>query len=64
MGNRFALIRVPKYEEEKEKSMGIGFRSPDPSTNPYLAMASVITAELKGIEEKGNRRLQKESRKK
>ncbi len=50
VGNRSALIRVPKYEKGKEKAMRIELRSPDPAANPYFVMASMIIAGLKGIE--------------
>ena len=51
IGNRSALIRVPKYEKGKEKAMRIELRNPDPAANPYFVMASMIHAGLKGIEE-------------
>ncbi|MFW5912313.1 MAG: type I glutamate--ammonia ligase [Candidatus Hadarchaeota archaeon] len=47
--NRSALIRVPG-------ATGVGtrleFRSPDPTANPYLALATLISAGLDGIENK------------
>ncbi|WP_244833616.1 type I glutamate--ammonia ligase [Clostridium sp. BJN0001] len=47
--NRTALIRVPA-------SRGLGtrieLRCPDPSANPYLTLAALLTAGLNGIEEK------------
>jgi glutamine synthetase len=46
--NRSALIRVPA---KRGKSTRIELRSPDPSCNPYLAFAIMLTAGLKGIEE-------------
>lgn len=48
--NRSTLIRVPMYKPDKEKSMRIEFRSPDPACNPYLAFAAMLAAGLKGIE--------------
>jgi glutamine synthetase len=45
--NRSALIRVP---DAAGASARFEIRSPDPSCNPYLALASVIAAGLHGIE--------------
>ncbi|WP_135853517.1 type I glutamate--ammonia ligase [Halorussus salinus] len=45
--NRSALIRVP---DAAGASSRFEIRSPDPSCNPYLALASVIAAGLDGIE--------------
>ena len=50
--NRSAIIRVPFYEKPNEKSTRIEFRSPDPSTNPYLAFAAIIAAGLDGVNRK------------
>jgi len=50
--NRSALIRVPYYKPGHEKSTRIEVRSPDPACNPYLAFACMLSAGLKGIEEK------------
>jgi glutamine synthetase len=50
MRNRSDLIRVPMYKPGKEKSTRIEFRSPDPSCNPYLAFAVMLSAGLLGIE--------------
>jgi len=47
--NRSALIRVPAFWG---KSARIEYRCPDPSTNPYLAFAAIITAGLDGIKKK------------
>lgn len=49
--NRSALVRVPMYKPNKGNSTRIEFRSPDPSANPYLAFACMLSAGLKGIEE-------------
>lgn len=46
-GNRSQLIRIPPAQGEKVR---MELRSPDPSTNPYLAFALVISAGLYGIE--------------
>ncbi len=48
--NRSALIRIPKWFEEKTESARIELRCPDPSTNPYLAFAGMLGAGLYGIE--------------
>jgi len=50
--NRSALIRVPRYSKGREKSTRLELRCPDPSCNPYLAFAVMLTAGLKGINEK------------
>lgn len=47
--NRSALIRVPA---KRGRSTRIELRSPDPSCNPYLAFATMLTAGLRGIEQK------------
>ncbi len=43
--NRATLIRVPGGAAEKR----VELRSPDPSTNPYLALAVMLSAGLDGI---------------
>ena len=48
--NRSSLIRVPAYQQGKEKATRIELRSPDPAANPYLAFACMLAAGLKGIE--------------
>ncbi len=50
--NRSALIRIPRYSEGRESSTRLEIRSPDPSNNPYLAFAVMLSAGLKGIKEK------------
>ena len=45
--NRSQLIRIPAAIGEKVR---MEFRSPDPSVNPYLAFAMIISAGLDGIE--------------
>jgi glutamine synthetase, type I len=45
--NRSQLIRIPAAVGEK---MRMEFRSPDPSANPYLTFALIISAGLDGIE--------------
>ncbi len=44
--NRSALIRVPAGEGEAKR---IEYRSPDPTTNPYLAFAVILKAGLDGL---------------
>ncbi len=51
-GNRSAIIRVPSYMKGIEKAARIEYRSPDPSTNPYLAFAAMVAAGLDGIKKK------------
>ncbi len=48
-GNRTALIRIPKA---RGKSTRLEYRAPDPSCNPYLALAVMFAAGLDGIENK------------
>jgi len=50
--NRTALIRVPLYRPGNEKATRAELRCPDPSCNPYLAFAVMLTAGLEGIEKK------------
>lgn len=45
--NQSAMIRVPSCREEDTR---IELRTPDPSANPYLALAVCIAAGLEGIE--------------
>ncbi len=49
--NRSALVRVPTHKPGKHVSTRIELRNPDPTANPYLAIAATIAAGLKGIEE-------------
>lgn len=46
--NRSALIRIPA---QRGLATRIELRSADPTTNPYLAMAVILAAGLKGIED-------------
>ncbi|HUB69421.1 MAG TPA: glutamine synthetase family protein [Acidimicrobiales bacterium] len=57
--NRSALVRVPPTKKGKRDSTRIEYRSPDPSTNPYLAWAVVLAAGLAGV--KGHYQLPKEA---
>jgi len=47
--NRSALLRVPSRRGEDTR---LELRSPDPSTNPYLAFAVIIESALDGIKNK------------
>jgi glutamine synthetase len=47
--NRSPLIRIP---EARKESTRIELRNPDPSCNPYLALAAILHAGLDGIENK------------
>lgn len=49
--NRSALVRVPMYQPGKEAATRMELRCPDPSGNPYLQFAVMLSAGLKGIEE-------------
>jgi glutamine synthetase len=46
-----ALVRVPSNRPGKESAARIELRSPDPACNPYLALALVAAAGLRGLEE-------------
>ncbi|WP_455582686.1 type I glutamate--ammonia ligase [Dysosmobacter sp.] len=46
-GNRSALIRIPTPRKEGTR---VELRSPDPSCNPYLALAVCLAAGLDGIQ--------------
>ncbi|HUZ78365.1 MAG TPA: glutamine synthetase family protein [Chloroflexota bacterium] len=46
--NRGALIRVPELGLDGQR-MFVELRSPDPSCNPYLALAAALKAGLEGI---------------
>ncbi len=47
--NRSALLRVPRWFEQKKASARVELRCPDPSCNPYLAFAVMLKAGLDGI---------------
>ena len=49
--NRSACVRIPVYSRS-EKAKRLEFRSPDPSANPYLALAALLMAGLDGIKKK------------
>jgi glutamine synthetase len=44
------LVRVPSSRPERESASRIELRSPDPGANPYLALALILAAGLRGIE--------------
>jgi glutamine synthetase len=48
--NRSALIRIPRFNEGRSKSMRAELRFPDPSSNPYLAFTAMLAAALDGID--------------
>ena len=50
--NRTALIRVPGVRGGATQSTRFELRCPDPSNNPYLALAAMITAGLEGVKAK------------
>jgi glutamine synthetase len=52
--NRSANVRIPVYEKGSEGSKRVEFRTPDPSCNPYLAMAAIAAAGLDGIKKKAD----------
>jgi len=47
--NRTALIRIPKWFHLKKSSARLELRCPDPTCNPYLALAVMLKAGLDGI---------------
>ena len=50
--NREALIRVPRPATDRQLTARIELRCPDPSSNPYLALAVMLRAGLDGIQRK------------
>jgi len=50
--NRSANIRIPMYERGEEKSKRLEYRTPDPSSNIYLAEAAMLAAGIDGIKKK------------
>lgn len=49
-GGGSTLARVPENSAGREESTRIELRSPDPACNPYLTLALVLGAGLRGIE--------------
>lgn len=50
--NRSTMIRIPGYRPDDSDSCRIELRNPDPTANPYLAIALMLEAGLEGIEQK------------
>jgi glutamine synthetase len=50
--NRSALIRIPRPTVGRENTVRAELRCPDPSANPYLALAVMLAAALDGIDKK------------
>lgn len=50
--NRSALIRIPRISSGRTKSTRCELRCPDPSANPYLAIAVMLASGLDGIEKR------------
>ncbi len=50
--NRSALLRIPRYTEGKKSATRCEYRAPDPSSNPYLVFAAMLSAGLDGVENK------------
>lgn len=48
--NRSALIRIPRHIAGRDKAVRAELRFPDPSSNPYLAFATMLGAALDGID--------------
>ncbi len=49
--NRSAAVRVPFYDPESRNAK-LEYRPPDPSCNPYIAMAGILAAGMDGIKKK------------
>lgn len=47
--NKSLLVRVPAFKDGKHAC--VEYRSPDPTANPYLALAACLKAGMAGIEE-------------
>jgi len=47
--NRSACVRIPVYSTDP-RTKRVEYRPPDPSANPYLALAAMLMAGLDGIE--------------
>jgi len=50
-GDRDFFIKIPSFNEGNSKSTHIELRCPDGKFNPYIALAILLRANLKGIEE-------------
>ncbi len=51
LANRSAAIRIPSYANQPDTTR-IEFRPPDPTCNPYLAMAAMLLAGIDGVQKK------------
>ncbi|HEY7123740.1 MAG TPA: glutamine synthetase family protein [Ktedonobacterales bacterium] len=49
--NREALLRVPRVNADQPQHARVELRSPDPSCNPYLALAVMLKAGLDGMKQ-------------
>jgi glutamine synthetase len=49
--NRSALMRIPRYSNGHDERTRMELRCPDPSCNPYLAYAAMLTTGMEGIRE-------------
>ncbi|WP_072499818.1 glutamine synthetase family protein [Olsenella phocaeensis] len=49
--NRSALVRIPTHKPGKHQATRVELRNPDPTANPYLALAVSLAAGIRGIEE-------------
>jgi glutamine synthetase len=47
--NRSALVRVPRINPSRPQTTRVELRCPDPSCNPYLALAVMLRAGLDGV---------------
>jgi len=50
--NRSTAIRIPINGKPKPSTTRIEYRPPDPSANPYLAIAAIVMAGLDGVKKK------------
>jgi len=48
--NRTSMVRVPPVNTNKEYSVRVEYRVPDPACNPYLPFSVMLAAGLEGIE--------------
>lgn len=49
--NQSALVRVPSAKRGKPDSVRVEYRSPDSAANPYLTLAVLLAAGLRGVEQ-------------
>jgi glutamine synthetase len=48
--NRSALIRIPRFSPDQERTIRAELRFPDPSANPYIAFTAMLAAGIDGID--------------